>query len=362
MLTDATIGLIDVILRAGGVALLLTQAGMLWRDAREVRPARFGILLAIAVAAVMAVESIRGYALPPFMIALLLPLNSNAAIAIWWFGLSLFDDDFRLGVREWLLAAVWFGVGTLNFADIAGGRPVSVEWASWARGAMAVGFVAHVVYVALAGEKTDLVERRRQVRIGFAFAIAGLFLIDLTGEAAFGYLNAPAWIIATQHATYLAVIVWSCFWLARIDKSVLYFDRPQGDAAPATRPTLSARESKIHARLIAVMEGEKAFLDPDLSIGALAERISAPEHQLRALINTVMGHRNFRAFLNDYRIAAVKRDLADPDKAALPILTIAMDAGFASLSSFNRAFREQTGKTPSAWRDEAFARPADTQI
>jgi len=293
------------------------------------------------------------------VIAILLPINTNAAILIWWFGLSLFDDDFRLRAFEWGAAALWFGLGILSFADIAAQRPISVEWAAWARSALAFLFIGHVVYRAIAGRRGDLIESRRRVRFVFAVAIGTLFLLDLIGEAYFGYLNTPEWAIALQHGAYLCVIIWSNFWFGRADRSVLMFDsRPKEAVAPAAA-ALSLKEQLIQKKLVAVMEGERAYLEPDLSIGKLAEKVGAPEHQLRALINAAMGFRNFRAFVNMYRIGAIKRDLADPEKAALPILTLAMDAGFASLSSFNRAFKETTGKTPSEWRDEALGRQND---
>ena len=42
--------------------------------------------------------------------------------------------------------------------------------------------------------------------------------------------------------------------------------------------------------------------------------------------------------------------LADPTQEAVPILTVALDAGFQSLGPFNRAFKAQTGMTPSEFR------------
>jgi AraC-like DNA-binding protein len=46
----------------------------------------------------------------------------------------------------------------------------------------------------------------------------------------------------------------------------------------------------------------------------------------------------------------VKAALSDPTQKEVPILTIALDAGFGSLGPFNRAFREAEGITPSAFR------------
>ncbi len=100
----------------------------------------------------------------------------------------------------------------------------------------------------------------------------------------------------------------SAFWLLRFEGSVLAFEKKT--TAPLTESAvLGARERQLFDRLTTAMDVEKAYLDPALSIGALAEKIGAPEHQLRALINKSMGHRNFRSFLNGYRMAEAKEAL-----------------------------------------------------
>jgi AraC-like DNA-binding protein len=71
---------------------------------------------------------------------------------------------------------------------------------------------------------------------------------------------------------------------------------------------------------------------------------------LRRLINGELGFRNFTTFLNSYRLAEVRDALSDPTQKDVPILTIAIDAGFGSLGPFNRAFREAEGVTPSEYR------------
>ena len=344
---------LDLYFRMAGVTLLLVQAALIARDAWDVRPARFGLVLAISLIDVVGANNSPHVHLPLALQYVISLMSMNTAIFIWWFSLSLFDDDFRLGRREWLVAALWFALGLFNFNDFVLRQAISHPWATYARTAMAVGIVAHIAYSALAGRGSDLVESRRNIRALYAAAIAALFLADLGSEYAFGFFGEPLWFSVIEHGGFFAVIVWGVFWLTEFNRPALMFERPPAAAAAPPEPELTAKERAIHARLVKAMEEDKAFLDPELSIGALAERIGAPEHQLRALINAAMGHRNFRAFLNDYRLALVRRDLSDPDKAALPILTIAMDAGFASLSSFNRAFKEQTGKTPSEWREAA---------
>ena len=78
-----------------------------------------------------------------------------------------------------------------------------------------------------------------------------------------------------------------------------------------------------------------------------------PEYRLRRLINQRLGHRNFSSFVNGYRLAEATAALADPAQAEVPILTIALDAGFQSIGPFNRAFKAHTGMTPTAYRKQA---------
>lgn len=340
---------LDLYFRLASVTLLLVQVALILRDAWDVRPARFGALLAISLVDVVGTDGMGEIAIP---IALEFPLSAlsmNSAIFIWWFSLSLFDDDFRLGRLEWGVAALWFAFGIPNFMDFLHNTPLSAPWAAYVRSAMAIAIVGHIVYRALAGRRIDLIEQRRRVRALFAFAISGLFLLDLWSEFAFGFHSEPLWFSTIEHGAFFVVITWSILWLLKFDKAVLTFDRPEIHTAPSN-PVLSGREKLTYDKLLAVMETEKAYLEPELSIGMLAERVETPEHQLRALINKTMEFRNFRSFLNSYRMETAKSALADPSKAALPILTIAMDSGFASLSSFNRAFRQSTGQTPSEFR------------
>ena len=104
------------------------------------------------------------------------------------------------------------------------------------------------------------------------------------------------------------------------------------------------------------MTGDRAYRQEGLTIGGLAAMLAVPEYRLRRLINSRLGHRNFASFLNGYRLQDAKQALADPTQAPVPILTIALDAGFNSLGPFNRAFKAGTGMTPSEFRRQAAAK------
>jgi AraC-like DNA-binding protein len=118
----------------------------------------------------------------------------------------------------------------------------------------------------------------------------------------------------------------------------------------AERRRATDRDESDLARLHAALRDELAYRDPTLTLGALARRLKLPEYRLRALIHERMGYRNFNALLHEYRIKEVSSALADPQRRDVPILTLALSAGYNSINPFNRAFREAMGVTPSAFR------------
>jgi len=107
--------------------------------------------------------------------------------------------------------------------------------------------------------------------------------------------------------------------------------------------------------------GKHLYREPGLTIASLAGKLSMPEYRLRKLIHEQLGYRNFNALLHEHRIKEACEQLADPEKAKLPILTIALSVGYQSINPFNRAFKEQMGVTPSAFRSAPTERGEDIQ-
>jgi AraC-like DNA-binding protein len=123
--------------------------------------------------------------------------------------------------------------------------------------------------------------------------------------------------------------------------------------APSAAPEVEEVEPRLLARLDALMREGRAYRQDGLTIGMLATQMELPEYRLRRIINGSLGHRNFNAYLNGFRLGEAKEALADPAQRQVPIITIALDAGFGSLAAFNRAFRQDTGMTPSEYRQKA---------
>lgn len=98
------------------------------------------------------------------------------------------------------------------------------------------------------------------------------------------------------------------------------------------------------------MEKEEHYKNNDLTIRSLADNINIPEHHLRRLINQHLGFRNFNDYLNRFRIKEASVRLTDPEQARLPITTIAIESGYSSLTTFNKAFKAINEMTPTEYR------------
>ncbi|MET0282242.1 MAG: helix-turn-helix domain-containing protein, partial [Steroidobacteraceae bacterium] len=82
----------------------------------------------------------------------------------------------------------------------------------------------------------------------------------------------------------------------------------------------------------------------------LARQLGVAEYKVTRTISGTLGFRNFNQMVSQVRIERARAMLARADLAHLPVLTIALDCGFGSIGPFNRAFKLETGLTPTAYR------------
>lgn len=111
---------------------------------------------------------------------------------------------------------------------------------------------------------------------------------------------------------------------------------------------------RLKGSLLAVMERERPWRDSELTLADLAGRLDTTPHKLSEVLNSEIGQ-TFYDFVNGYRVREVQRRIKAGDARALKMLALAMDAGFASKSTFNQAFKKHVNQTPSAYRQAAGA-------
>jgi AraC-like DNA-binding protein len=110
------------------------------------------------------------------------------------------------------------------------------------------------------------------------------------------------------------------------------------------------REQELVLRLQELMSKSAVYRDSNITIASLATRLGVPERKLREPVNRRLAFRNFSAYVNAFRLEEVRRRLMDPRQNEVPVLTLALEAGFGSVVAFNRAFKDKHGMTPTAYR------------
>jgi AraC-like DNA-binding protein len=109
------------------------------------------------------------------------------------------------------------------------------------------------------------------------------------------------------------------------------------------------RADEILPKLLVLMEKEKIYLNADLTLKKLSERLMIHYNHLSQIINEKLQF-SFNDFVNKYRIEEAKKKLLDPAEGKKTVLEIAYDTGFYSKSVFNTAFKKFTGMTPSQFK------------
>tara|TARA_R110001632_G_scaffold12153_4_gene42654 strand:+ start:5 stop:1366 length:1362 start_codon:yes stop_codon:yes gene_type:complete len=111
-------------------------------------------------------------------------------------------------------------------------------------------------------------------------------------------------------------------------------------------------DNAYYKELCYLLEKEKMYRDPDLSLKRIAHKLDISGTYLSQLVNTLSGS-NLSDFINEYRVKDAQRLLTHPNYTRYPILSIGLESGFNSKSTFYAAFKKHAGMTPSKYRVNA---------
>lgn len=334
---------LDLTLRAGGAVLIVLLGSLIvWRNRATLAGWLAGALALTVASHLLCPHVLRswgvGWVTGPVLLACI-----GVPAAFWLFTSALFDDRFRLRAWHALPLLLLLAAGTAEaVVRAAAPQPPAALLATLAVSSrvIAIGLIVAALARALAGHAADLLDARRRLR-GWLVGLAAAYMIavvavelHLRGEAAPAALSA----LSAGLIVLLAVLFGAALLLA-------------GPLTPAqTASSLDVADDALRQRLHSAIETQRVYRREGLTIARLAAHLAVPEYRLRRVVNRTLGFRNFSDFLNHYRIRDARDALEDPARAAVPILTVALELGYQSLSPFNRAFKAQTGLTPSAYR------------
>lgn len=156
-------------------------------------------------------------------------------------------------------------------------------------------------------------------------------------------------------ALVFSVSLVSSFLFFFLNPEILVMDRKQ-EHPPSPRlkhvtPTaISENEKKAFNTMIDQYFTKKSgYLSPDFRLQDLASELSLSKHTLSFLINKIY-HKNFNQLVNEKRIEVVLEQLDKPEWDKLSLQGIALEVGFRSRTTFNKAFKQKTGCTFSEFR------------
>ncbi len=367
--------LLDAALRGTLIALLLLLAAVLLRDRPRVSAAGASVVMMLGLCVqVIGATPLFEALVPPLWQLPFIAVAAGNAVLFWVFVQAMFDDAFALRpahIAAWLAVA---GLSAFNCFVPLDGASVVAPVAPITHGlqrAVPLIFAVLAALAAAAHWRADLVEERRRLRMFIAVAGMAYSLAMLAAR-----LGSPQGHLSTMAATLdvvllLAIVAVAAWHTLRLSGTDLFVSARSADvpvsllgtaeaglplivtdaATPAVQAPDPAEDRLAHA-LQRLMVVERVYRTQDPTVASLAARLAVPEYRLRRLINQRLKHRNFNAFVNAYRLDEARAALADPARRGLPVLTIALEAGFQSIGPFNRAFKAATGLTPTEFRKE----------
>jgi AraC-like DNA-binding protein len=351
--TPDALAAINSALSYGCMTLFLVSTMLAIRDLRGFVQGQLLIALLVSASGLALTIMPDAGLLPPSVVALALAIGLPNLGLLWWFCLSVLRDDFRIGPLEWAGLIALMVVPLVYFLAQLGVRLPFLGIVNAFGSIPPLIMVGHVIWLAVSGRATDLVEERRFVRLCLVFAPLASLVVALIAE------TLPSVQLGTMLRIGLGILpvqLLLFFWLVRMPPGALLFQQAREPVAEPVK--IDPKNVDLHRRLMAAMETDQVYLRHSLTIDSLAETLKVPAHQLRRLINASLGFRNFANFLNGYRLNYAKAALANPARSRDAILAIAFDAGFASLPSFNRVFKEVEGQTPTEFRSKALSQPS----
>ncbi|MBC8754770.1 AraC family transcriptional regulator [Kordia sp. YSTF-M3] len=142
----------------------------------------------------------------------------------------------------------------------------------------------------------------------------------------------PEALNKTLHANFLAE--------ASEEKTVEVIDKSEAEITPA--------DEILMKELEALMTSEQLFKNPSLTLFDVAQKLNTHPKKVSNVINKGF-KMNFNDFVNTYRTQEVIKKVASNENDLKTLLGIALDSGFNSKSTFNRAFKKQTQQTPKEY-------------
>jgi len=242
-------------------------------------------------------------------------------------------------------ARLWFD--PMILAGVAGGFAEALVLFSSA-------VLVLTIYEGIAGWR-EAGSTERRMRIIFISVIASCIATTTTASGLAAGWPLLAKLQSTLEASAaVAVIVTThllIYWHNRIDWN--QSSAEQGSGVSNSRLAFDPDDYSFADSVKRVVQRQRLYLQPELKVADVANALGVPEYRVSRAICGPLQYPNFNRFINRYRIEQACSLLLT--RTEWPVLTIALESGFASIGPFNRAFKQQLGMTPTVFRSTRIA-------
>ena len=125
-------------------------------------------------------------------------------------------------------------------------------------------------------------------------------------------------------------------------------EQPAAEERYKTNRLSDVECKELYEKLVAYVEKERPYINPDLKMGDLAVSLGTSSHSLSYLLNQYL-NQSYYDFINEYRISEFKKLVADSKYSRYTLVALAELCGFSSRASFFRSFKKSTGVTPNEY-------------
>tara|TARA_R110002153_G_scaffold19073_1_gene65864 strand:+ start:12962 stop:14008 length:1047 start_codon:yes stop_codon:yes gene_type:complete len=280
-------------------------------------------------------------------------LSGNSLPGVFWLvSLSVFSDREELKGWHFYVASMTLLIPTISTLIQLGFnfdlRQFTAFYGLATYGALGLELVliGHALVVVIKHWQADLVQERRYMRGSVIGLIACYLVVVIVVEQLFNL----QW-------SWLSTVKYALLSMLTIAVNLLLFSLKEGTLFdPPVKKPQNILHKKAHSpelnRVLECMLNEKLYRQEGITISVFSRHLGIHEYKLRQIINGELNYRNFNDFLNFYRIQEVTENLSQSAHQQLPVLTLALDSGFRSLSSFNKAFKNKHGITPTEYRNQ----------
>ncbi|MDW9382789.1 helix-turn-helix domain-containing protein [Chryseobacterium sp. JV558] len=125
--------------------------------------------------------------------------------------------------------------------------------------------------------------------------------------------------------------------------------KQEHNTAEESRESITA-DNLYFQKLELLCKDEHIYTDSTLNREKVAEKLGISPGYVSQIVNTVTGD-NFAHYINQYRVEAVKEMISNPEYENYNLLTMGLEAGFTSKTTFFKAFKKVTGQTPNEYKN-----------